>query len=187
MNALIIDNGTTYLKDLTSLLKSTSVTFEIKKYSEIDESYNYFDFIVLSGGHDVFIVEENIPLLRREIDLILNSTKPILGICYGFELLCFTYGCKIHEKDKSKGVTNLKILINDPLLNNLNNIQVFENHKFYVNELSSELEGIAISEKGFEIIKHKNKKQYGFQFHPELLVNKLDGDELLINFIKLIK
>jgi carbamoylphosphate synthase small subunit len=47
--------------------------------------------------------------------------------------------------------------------------------------------GLANSIEGIEIIKHKDKPIYGFQFHPEMFPNLSDGDELFANIVKIVQ
>lgn len=44
-----------------------------------------------------------------------------------------------------------------------------------------------MSKDGVEIIKHKQKIIYGFQFHPEMFPDQTQGDELFANLINLVQ
>ena len=49
-------------------------------------------------------------------------------------------------------------------------------HKWHIKEVNSVLIPLAKSAKGIDIVKHVNKKIYGFQFHPEITEPKNDGE-----------
>ncbi|USN56518.1 MAG: hypothetical protein H6766_05815 [Candidatus Peribacteria bacterium] len=56
---------------------------------------------------------------------------------------------------------------------------VYEAHRYTIKELSKDLISLAQSSHGHEIIRHKEKPQRGFQFHPEANMDTTDGKELL--------
>ena len=106
MKILIIDNGTSYLSQLENLLSGH--TLKVAKCSEIETvNSEDFDAVVLSGGHD-FPVIGNGERLRREIDLVKNSMKPIFGICFGFEVIAQTFGAQLKlMKSKEHGILDI--------------------------------------------------------------------------------
>jgi anthranilate/para-aminobenzoate synthase component II len=106
---------------------------------------------------------------QDQINYILSSTKPILGICMGFEVIARAYGSQVVEmKDYITGFkrlvptkTGAKALKKDSLVQ-------YENHRYYVPHISSKhFEVLAQSKTGVEIIKHKKRPILATQFHPE--------------------
>ena len=74
----------------------------------------------------------------------------------------------------------------DPIFSGLNKneISLVKRHSFYVSELPSTFESLAVSDTcETEIIKHKTKPIYGFQSHPE--VSGPDGLLMVENFLKM--
>jgi GMP synthase (glutamine-hydrolysing) len=184
MNVLIVDNGTSYLQSIKKLVKKHNIS--IVNYSSIPLNTSGFDLIILSGGHTVEIIKENEYLLRKEIELIKTTQIPLIGICYGCELIAFTFSCTLEKLQKTKGVKSITKLADHMLFEGINELFVFENHEYYIKELSGRIVGLARTDNGYEIIKHKDKKQYGFQFHPEMLTESTSGDELFNNCIRLL-
>lgn len=148
---------------------------------------NDFSSIILSGGrrwlkYDEVVVQQ---------DLIKKTKLPILGICYGFQLINYCFGAaKLMNvlPNMRWGFQQIHLLVNDPLTVNLpEKFWAFEFHKFIVGELGDQLELIARSVDGPEIIKVKNKNIYGLQFHPELTDAKVDPYPQIIikNFLNL--
>lgn len=185
MKILVIDNGTSYLSQLENLLSGH--TFQVIKYSEIkDSNPNDFNAIVLSGGHD-FPVDENDKKLQKEINLIKNSTKPILGICFGFEVIAHTLGAKLElMRLKEHGILDIQVVKPDKIFLNISNFKVFESHRWVVKEPVSEMVVLANSKDGVEAFRHKTKPIYAVQFHPEIFVEKSCGDEIFYNFLSIV-
>ncbi len=186
MRLLLIDNGTSYLSQLTNLLKGH--TFEIIKYSEIGlVDRNNFDAVVLSGGHD-FPVKGNVEKLKEEIDFVGRTQLPIFGICFGFEVIAHVFGATLElMRKKEQGVIEIEIIKPELIFENIPNFKVFESHRWVVREPLGELVAIASSRDGIEAFKHKTKPIYGVQFHPEMFLEKTCGDEIFNNFINLVK
>jgi len=184
MKGLIVDNGTKYRSSLERLF--CGAEYKVISYQEVtlDEAEKY-DFIVLSGGHD-FPVVGNENRLVGEIELAKRCTKPVLGICFGFEIMAYAYGAELKRIEaKTVGRIKLEIMQSDPLFDGLPNLEVFENHRWVVSVVGDELIALAKSNDGVEVIKHKTKNIYGVQFHPEMLIEKTCGDDMVRNFIKM--
>lgn len=179
--ALLVNNGTSYLKDLERLL--------LPFFSIHTVSYNHildtalYDLTILSGGHSFSILDhENI--YKNELSIIRKSYKPIIGICLGFELVAHAFGASLKRMEKKEnGIISLNPLRKDGIFKNLPNLEVYENHRWVVDDLSHDLSGLAKSKDGYEVIKHKHRPIYGLQFHPEKCVNRTCGDEIFRNLI----
>lgn len=161
MNVLLLNNGSKRLKQIQEMLNSYSITTQ--NYWDLKDkniNQNDFDFIVLSGGS--FTRASNITeALKAEIKLIKNSEIPIFGICMGMQLIVRTFNetYLTELRPKRRGV--IKINYKGSELN------VFENHKWTVENVTNPLEKILSSDDGVEFIKHKTKPIWGVQFHPE--------------------
>ncbi|MCR4328733.1 MAG: gamma-glutamyl-gamma-aminobutyrate hydrolase family protein [Patescibacteria group bacterium] len=186
MKVLIVDNGTSYLPQLENLLIG-SLSRAIK-YSEIDSiDADDFDAVVLSGGHG-FPVSGNEERLQKEISLVIDSKKPIFGICFGFEVVARAFGAKLElMQNKERGILDIQVVVPDELFLNIQNFQVFESHRWVVKEPAEDLMVLARSKDGVEAIKHKTRPIYGVQFHPEMFVEKTCGSEVFHNFLNVIK
>lgn len=186
MNILIIDNGSNYLEKLKTLISPNSPV--VKTYSQINQlDYDQYDLIILSGGH-TFPVVGNEHRLSQEITLIQHTTTPILGICFGFELIAHTYGAKMQRMPTNeKAILQISKLVDDPIFTNIHDLNVFESHRWVVSDPGKILLPLAKSKDGIEIIKHPDKPIYGFQFHPEMFLDQTQGDELFANFMKIVQ
>ncbi len=186
MRTLIIDNSSKYLDRLVELIRPDQPV--VREYSQISglESEQY-DLIILSGGHSFSIVG-NEDKLAQEIALIQQSTIPILGICFGFELIAHTFDAIMQRmQTKENGILSINKLAGDPIFTNLSDLSVFESHRWVVSDPGQYLVPLARSRDGIEIIKHQTKPIYGFQFHPEMFPDQTQGDELFANFTKIVQ
>lgn len=183
MKVLIIDNSTKHLQSLKNLLLSHELT--ILTFSSTYSDTEQYDLIVLSGGSK-FAITQKPEIFANEIELIKNSSKPIIGICEGCEIIAYAYGSKLESfSPKVKGIKTIQIIDNS-VIDFKNPINVYEAHHWAIKELGKDLIGIAKSDRGWEIIKHENKPVYGFQFHPEMFVDKARGDEIFKSIVKII-
>jgi GMP synthase (glutamine-hydrolysing) len=109
----------------------------------------------------------------------LKENKPLLGICYGAEILALTLGGTIKKMESSRhGLYEVEVTKNNPLCNG--KIKVFESHSFMVSKLKSSFIQIASSiDCKFEIFQYEDKNIFGTQFHPEM---STDGKALLKRF-----
>jgi GMP synthase (glutamine-hydrolysing) len=188
MKILLFDNGTKYLPELNKLLKEIGEIIVTKNTDDLFSKE--VDLVVLSGGHHHYI-NKNPEAYQEEIRFIKNSNKPIIGICLGAELIAYAFGGKLDFlKIRNKGIYKIEVLEKNYMFGNINKFNVYKNHRLAITSLSKNLIGLAKSKSGFEVIKHKNKPTYGFQFHPEMFESKTYGDEVfenLFNYLNKIK
>lgn len=187
MNILLIDNGTIRLSELKSLLRGNRV--KIIKFDKIKSiTIKDFNLIILSGSSSHLPILGNQSLYKDEIWLIRNAAVPIIGICFGFELIGYAYGAELKElKTREKGIIKIQVTNPDSIFHNLPNFDVYESHRWVIKKLPKDLIELARSKDGIEAIKHKTKKIYGFQFHPEMFTERTCGDEIFRNLLNSLK
>jgi len=118
---LLIDNETVLLQKLEALIPGHEFVHKWNDLNELDS--NDFDLIVLSGGSGFNIVE-NESKLKGEITLIKNSKKPIIGICYGCELIVKTFdGVLERSAEDHHGIIDIDILSDDNIFNKKKKIE----------------------------------------------------------------
>lgn len=178
MKILLIDNGSSFLDKLAELIPGQEI---VRKWNNIsDINSDDFDLIILSGGHN-FEIEGNEVRLQEEINLIKNTKKPLIGICYGCELIAKAFNGVLEKSlDKHKGIIDVSFA-DESFLKRGEKVKVYENHRWIIKTLPADFVSLAHSEHGPEIIKHKNKSIYGLQFHPEKCVSETEGDEVFLS------
>lgn len=137
--------------------------------------------IILTGGPDS-VYAENAMTAPKEL---FEAGIPILGICYGAQLMAHVLGGKVEhaDKDKSEYGHADATFTGDDLFKGLNKGTVWMSHTDYISDLPDGFEVIATTPQcKTAAIANKNKKLYGTQFHPE--VNNTEHQkEIFENFL----
>ena len=180
---LILDFGSQYtqliarrireLKVFSIIESCTITTSEIKEINPKG--------IILSGGpHSVY--EKKAPSLKKEI---LQLGIPILGICYGMQILVKTLKGKVRESKKREyGRAKMYIDDHEDLFFSIPaKITSWMSHTDQVLELPSGFKLLAHTlNTKFAAIGDSRKKIYGVQFHPEVIHTEL-GIQVVSNFL----
>lgn len=175
---VIVDFGSGYMKYLHKAIKDLDVSVEIVKNtikpSVIKEDKSVTG-IVLSGSPSTVYLEDGLSMDPG----IYGLGIPILGICYGMQLMAHQLGGKVEAMGfREAGDIELEIDSNNPLLNN--NCKVRMNHGDHVTKLPPGFENHAHTKNNqFSLITNKKRKLYGTQFHPEK-----DESGVLETFVK---
>jgi GMP synthase (glutamine-hydrolysing) len=188
MNVLLIDNGSTYITELKRLLGKHNIT-HVKNNAANAQTASHYDLVVLSGGH-AFSVANHAHIYERELDIIKNCNRPIIGVCLGFQLIAHAFGGTLKHLDHDEhGLRSIETIEDSDIFEGIDkdNVQVYEAHHWYVESVPGILEVLAKSEAGIEIVHHLLKPIYGFQFHPEIHSRSSQGDEIFLNTIKLVE
>lgn len=175
---LVVDNGSVYTSSLLDCMKDLGVDFEHHVFSGVPKiNLDNYSSIVLSGRrkNDAQMNAINSKLILHSVD----KDKPLLGICYGAEILALTLGGTIKKMMSPRhGLYKVEIMTTNPLCNG--KIDAFESHSYMVSKLGSSFTQIALStDCKFEIFQYGSKNIFGTQFHPEMSV---DGRSLLEKF-----
>ena len=139
------------------------------------------DGIILSGGPSS-VYEHNAPAMDRKI---LKLGIPVLGICYGFQLIGkFAGGEVLGNKLKEFGKKDLYVRKNGKLLEGLSRKeQVWMSHGDAVASLPKDFEILASTDScKIAAFENEARKLYGVQFHVEV-VHTPKGNEVLRNFL----
>jgi GMP synthase (glutamine-hydrolysing) len=136
--------------------------------------------IIFSGG-PASVYENSAPTINNKI---FHLNIPILGICYGQQLICHLLGGSVLSSDKREfGKAQLKFQTNSPLFTGFTNNQVWMSHADSIAKIPHNFQVIASTDSApFAGIAWLEKNIYGLQFHPEV-AHSIDGLILLKNFI----
>ena len=183
---LIIDYGSQYTQLIARKIREQKTYCVVKPFHKINSilSNNNIVGIVLSGGPNS-VKNKKAPKLNKEI---LNLGIPILGICYGLQLLCEEFKGKIgHSKSREYGHAIISTKDNSDLLKGVNkNSQVWMSHGDHIEKTPKGFIVTSVSKNNvIASIESKSKKIFGLQFHPEVY-HTLKGELILSNFLKKI-
>ncbi|MGB2697827.1 MAG: glutamine-hydrolyzing GMP synthase [Candidatus Zixiibacteriota bacterium] len=180
---IVLDFGSQYTQLIARRIREQNVFCKILPFnSEIDtDDRKNLKGIVLSGGPSS-VFDENAPLLDKKI---LELNVPILGICYGLQIIAHILSGKVEKSEKREyGRATIDIQDSSDLFKGLGKKQnVWMSHGDFVIELPDNYQVMATTESiPYAAIKDPEKKIYGLQFHPEV-VHTENGKIMLQNFL----
>ena len=179
---IIINFGAQYCHLIARRVRDLGVYSEIKPYdisvSEIRKIKP--KGIILSGGPSS-VNDEGSPLIDKKI---FDLGIPVLGICYGHQLIGKYFGKTIQSKVKEYGKKSLLIKENGDLLKKLGKKeQVWMSHGDKVAELPKDFKILAKTDTcPIAAFENLGKKIYGIQFHAEV-IHTPKGSQILKNFV----
>jgi GMP synthase (glutamine-hydrolysing) len=174
--------------------KAPLIEDAISKFADV-QRVGYLDFddkdlinyngIVLSGA-PILLSQIDYSKYVKDFQWLLSYDKPVLGICFGHQLLGLLHGASVALQREDRDLQWIEVIAQNPLFDDVENpVQMMEDH----------CESISIPP-GFELsatsdytvneaMHHKSKPFFGVQFHPE--VSGKAGELLLENFCNLVK
>ena len=185
---LIIDFGSQVTKLIARRVRDLGVYSEIITPEEVKKinDYSLIKGIILSGGPSTVTKKkfQNVP------KNIFKKKIPILGICYGLQLIAKLLGGKIKSAKKKRefGRAFLIKKNNSLLIKNFfnSNSSVWMSHEDAVVKLPRKFKIIASTKNSkLTIIENTKEKIYGIQFHPEV-THTNNGKKIFKNFLFLI-
>ncbi len=123
--------------------------------------------VVLSGGPRS-VYEAGAP--RVDVKKLVGLGVPVLGICYGHQLLALELGGRVERGRGEYGRTLVKLVRDDPLFRGWERVEtVWMSHSDYVSIPPPGFEVLAVSENGYiAAMRSRDGLVYGVQFHPEV-------------------
>lgn len=180
---VILDFGAQYTQLIARRIREIGVYCEIHPYTLAIESLRQKrpKGIILSGGPSS-VYDESAPHCAIEV---LDLGVPILGICYGLQLLSYFLGGRVEPSARREyGAAKVSSTAPSSLLQGLpTEFQVWMSHGDHVTLAPPGFQVIAMSENSLGAVANPAKSLYGVQFHPEV-VHTPNGKTILSNFVK---
>ena len=186
---LIVDFGSQVTQLIARRVREAGVYSEIAPFTSAEAAFHRMQpkGIILSGS-PASVPEDGSP---RAPQVLFDSGVPILGICYGQQVMSHQLGGEVrpgHETGDGGefGRAFLTVTENCPLFDGLWAVgerhQVWMSHGDKVTRFAPGFNIVAISDGApFAVIADEERKYYGTQFHPEV-VHTPDGAKLIANF-----
>ncbi len=178
---VVLDFGSQYSHLICRRIREFSVFAELVPYDiSIDELKKLEPKGIIFSGGPSSVFNSDAPLPTKEI---FEMKKPLLGICYGHQLIVNNFGGKVKRANREYGSSLLTIDNDSDLLNGIGeSFRAWMSHGDEAEQIPS----------GFEIIGHteaaraaaiadKKNSIYGIQFHPEVIHTE-QGTDILKNF-----
>ncbi len=184
---LILDFGSQFTQLIARRVRELNIYSQIQPYNYPFEnilSDSEIGAIILSGGPNSIYYHNNPTINPQIFDLKI----PILGVCYGLQLMGSMLGGKVEAssmREYGKAEMDLK---NNTLwkgINTMARLPVWMSHGDHLVTLPEGFELIGSSDNcHIAAIANVDKKLFGLQFHPEVLHTK-NGTEILSNFLEI--
>ncbi len=180
---IIVDFGSQYSQLIARRIREMEVYCEITHEIDVEaikSGKEKVKGIIFSGG-PASVYEEGAPTVNKEV---FDLGLPILGICYGMQLITHLNGGKVEKAESrefGKAILEILDIKNDLLVGVKEKSQVWMSHGDHVTELPDDFVVIAKTDSSIAAITN-NKGIYALQFHPEV-VHSEEGYKLIENFI----
>lgn len=177
---VVLDFGSQYNQLITRRIREMGIYSELLDHNISADQIRELNpkGIIFSGG-PMSVYDDNAFSVDREI---YEMGIPILGICYGMQLMVYNLGGSVMPgQDQEYGHANIEVLDeNSALFKGLPKEQpVWMSHSDLVRELPAGFKGVAKSvNTPFVAMENKHKKLYGVQFHAEVRPTKYGMDIL---------
>lgn len=183
---VVLDFGSQYTQLIARKLRESGVYTEVVPYREniADIKARKPKGIILSGGPASVYAED----AYKPEDGIWELGLPILGICYGMQLITQHFGGEVVAADHHEyGKAKLHIEADSPVFKDVENDSVvWMSHGDRAERIPETFKVIGTSENSpFAAIANEERKIYAFQFHPEVH-HSVAGVKMLKNFAKYI-
>ena len=180
---VILDFGTQYAQLIARRVREHGVYSVLARPDVTVEEVRALNpkGLIFSGG-PASVYEEGAPRCRPEL---LDLNVPILGICYGMQIVSQLLGAQVRPgESRELGRTALRVLEPDALLKNVpRETTVWMSHGDQVRDLSGDFIPLAATANcPVAAVRHKSRPIYGVQFHPEV-THTPHGKEIFVNFL----
>ncbi|WP_108307057.1 glutamine-hydrolyzing GMP synthase [Metalysinibacillus jejuensis] len=180
---VVLDFGSQYNQLITRRIREFGVFSELHAHTTTAEEIKAMNAtgIIFSGGPNSVYGEEAFHIDPAIFDLGL----PILGICYGMQLMAHQFGGKVESSDKREyGKADISLTADSTLFGDLpTNQVVWMSHGDHVT-VAPEGFTVNVTSPSCKIagMVNEERKMYAVQFHPEVQ-HSVHGNDLLRNFV----
>ena len=183
---VVIDFGSQYSLLIARRIRELNTLCEVLPYDAPASAIEGLDVrgVILSGGPSS-VYEENAP---QAPEWVYTSGFPVLGICYGMQLMAYQLGGKVDQvSDHEYGPATITSTDVVPLFENLPaDLDVWMSHGDRISQAPPGFTVVASSDNSpMAVMADLERQYYGIQFHPEV-VHTPRGSEILSNFVKKI-
>jgi GMP synthase (glutamine-hydrolysing) len=152
--------------------------------------FNSYDGVVLSGSPDMMSEDRVAAKFRSEMDSILDSRVPVLGVCFGHQMMARAFGAEVVKDGRPVlEMVQTRVLAEDSLFEGLpRSLMLLESRHEVVKCLPAGFRLLARSTTSpIATMKHESRPLYGVQSHPERYTkDNPDGNAVVGNFVRIL-
>jgi GMP synthase (glutamine-hydrolysing) len=177
---LIVDCGSSKTPQIVSIFEDFCDTQVIGFHDLTKELAEQAIGVVFSGA-PLLITEIDMSTYIKHVEWIKTYDKPILGICFGHQLIGLIHGARGAKMKEDRDWQEIEIIEDSPLFHRLPDcFEMMEDHCEHIT-IPAGFTLMAASDACInECMQHESKPIFGVQFHPEVSGNY--GNILLENF-----
>lgn len=177
----ILDCGGQYTKVIDRRVRELGVKSDILPINVKAEELQEYQSIILSGGPNNISDKQRLSFDEK----IFELGKPVLGICYGMQLMSDHFGGIVDNNIvKEYGQNEIWVDNTVPIFDGMEESQkVLMSHGDTVKNVPNGFKVIGKSGEAIAAIGNEEKRMYGLQFHPEVDLTE-EGMKILENFIR---
>jgi GMP synthase (glutamine-hydrolysing) len=188
---LILDFGSQYTQLIARRVREAGVYSDIHSYEIDDQAIKDFkpSAIILSGGPESVTSSKGF----RVSELVFNIGVPVLGICYGMQIMAEQLGGKVASSNlREFGYAQIRARGHSDLLKDIQDetnseghglLNVWMSHGDQVESLPEGFKSIASTDNtSIAAMADESRKFYGLQFHPEV-THTIQGVKILERFL----
>ncbi|MEW5693862.1 MAG: glutamine-hydrolyzing GMP synthase [Candidatus Hydrogenedentota bacterium] len=178
----VIDYGSQYSQLIVRRVRELGYFVKLYQPDDIN-TLNSVSAVILSGGPKSVSDKDALDI---DLKLFKKLNIPILGICYGMQLLNVKYGGIVRSEEiKEYGPSRIQIRYRNKIFNNVpENLNVWMSHSDSIVRIGGNGYLLAVNEKGIPAAIKFEENIYGIQFHPEVSHTE-HGSTILKNFLSL--
>lgn len=181
---LVLDFGSQFAQLIARRVREQHVYCEIVRHDLSAERIAELapKGIILSGGPSS-VYAEGAPRCDPKL---FELGIPVLGICYGMQLLCEALGGKVESHDvREFGRAHCEVVDDSDLFKDVHaHTEVWMSHGDQVQQIANDFSPLAKTDTcPFAAVRHNRLPAYGLQFHPEV-THSVEGRTILGNFLR---
>jgi GMP synthase (glutamine-hydrolysing) len=183
LGIVVLDFGGQYAHLIANRLRRLHVWAEIRPPDTPFDELRHADGLILSGGPSSVYADDRPPFEES----VLDAGIPILGLCYGHQLLCHSLGGQVEPGDRMEyGAAALAVTSATGVLAGLQSTErIWMSHRDLVRGVPEGFEILGSTDDcPVAAMGHHERRIYGLQFHPEVTHTE-SGMKILDNFIDL--
>ena len=180
-NVIVLDFGGQYNQLIARRVREHNVYCELLPHDTSIEKIKAKNPIgIIFTGGPASVTDEGAPTVSREIFAL---GIPVLGICYGCQLMAYENGGKVDRGPREYGKQVLKAKKNVLFDGVPETSRIWMSHTVYVSAVPDGFEVIGTTDTcPVAAMANEEKKLYGVQFHPEVMHTEY-GENVLRNFL----
>jgi GMP synthase (glutamine-hydrolysing) len=179
---LIIDFGSQVTQLIARRIRELGIYSEVKNPDfPLEEIKNLNPKAIILSGGPSSVYEKDAPTIDKKI---FELGVPVLGICYGEQLICHLLGGKVGKSfEREFGKAEINVVSESKFFKSVKNKQVWMSHGDHISAMPKGFKVIAKTPKApYAAIADEKRRIYGVQFHPEV-VHSIDGKKIIKNFV----